>query len=171
MGEASEFLAHWGIKGMRWGVRRDIGPDGRVEKVKAQEAKDRDRVNKDKLKSRKLVDIRVTKDASDASFVRNKARISGLPSLTNHQLQTAITRMNLEQQYSSLKMTENDYSYVGRGKKWAGNFVNDVLKDAAGSWIKRPGSNISGRTTVKARSWIGPQPSVSGVAIRRAIEA
>lgn len=68
-----DFLAHFGVKGMRWGVRR----------------------NRDHAPS--------SSDAQNAALVREKIRqTGGTHSLTNKELQDFITRANLEQQYSRL---------------------------------------------------------------------
>lgn len=126
------FLEHYGVKGMKWGVIRSRLSSG---------AKDVHNY------------VKTSGDAKAAGAVKQKAKIAGVDSLSNKDLATVITRMNLENQYKNLKQAEHDQSLVGMGKKWAGNFINDVLKDAAASWLKRPGSNFSGRTSARAYSW------------------
>lgn len=67
------FLEHFGVKGMRWGVRRN----------RAQTPS--------------------SSDATNAARVHNKIRqTGGTHSLSNKELQDFITRANLEQQYSRL---------------------------------------------------------------------
>lgn len=68
-----DFLEHFGVKGMRWGVRRNRsqGP--------------------------------ASSDARNAAQVRAKiGQNGGTHSLTNKELQDFITRANLEQQYGRL---------------------------------------------------------------------
>lgn len=151
--DVEDFLEHYGIKGMKWGVRRDAAVSG-AKKV-GKEAYNY---------------IKPSVDAKKAGAVKQKAKIAGVDALTNQDLQSLITRMNLERQFKELKQVEQADSYVGKGKKWAGNFVNDVLKDAASSWLKRPGSNFSGRTSGTAYSW-GQQVAgaIEGTPRRRAI--
>ena len=38
--EVDEFLTHYGVKGMRWGVRRRVGANGRVVKSEDREVAD-----------------------------------------------------------------------------------------------------------------------------------
>jgi 2'-5' RNA ligase len=129
----AEFIKHYGVKGMKWGVIRDRGKAAGTAYKK----------------------LTVSDDAVAAKKVKGKAKVVGVDALTNKDLQTVITRMNLEMQYSQLKKVEHEQSLLGKGKKWAGNFVSDVLKDAAASWLKRPGSNFSGRTSGRARNFGG----------------
>lgn len=168
-------LQHYGVKGMRWGIIRDRlhggtgSAEGDAAKVKRLLEKDKVAKNKDALKRRQIVDLNPTKDHRDASRVRVKAKVSGVKTLTNDDLQVLITRMNLERQFVDLKQAEEAQTLVGAGKRWAGNFVTDVLKDASSSWLKRPGSNASGRTSGRARAWVGRQPVIDGVVTQRAI--
>jgi len=69
------FLAHFGVKGMKWGVRRK-------QKVPA------------------------SSDAQKSLDVRAKAKKGKARSLTNAELQLAINRMNLEQQFKRLAVNE-----------------------------------------------------------------
>lgn len=68
-----EFLAHYGVKGMKWGVRRK-----KSDREPASE------------------------DAARAAELQTRLKKSGTSALTNKELQEVVTRMNLEQQYSRL---------------------------------------------------------------------
>lgn len=72
VGTLDDVLEHFGIKGMRWGVRR---------KNPQHPASD---------------------DATLAKAHKAKAKASGTKALSNKELQELVTRMNLEQQYSRL---------------------------------------------------------------------
>lgn len=74
-------LAHFGIKGMKWGVRRREGPDGTV-------ANGPDAAGPD--------------TRSEDAKVADAARVKPISQLSNQELQILISRMNLEQQYSKL---------------------------------------------------------------------
>jgi len=60
--EVEEFLAHYGVKGMQWGVRRPVGKDGRVGRTRSGYAT---RVNK-----------KGDKKIAKARKKRDKARIN-----------------------------------------------------------------------------------------------
>ena len=73
------YLEHFGVKGMRWGVRK------KQEPVSTGVAK-----------------TPMSSDATLASKISTKARTSGMSSLSNAELQALNQRLQLERQYSSL---------------------------------------------------------------------
>lgn len=82
----SEFLKHYGIKGMHWGIRRS-----QAEREAA------------------------SPDAARAHEARTRIKTSGTDALSNQELQHLVTRMNLEQQYSRLS-TEKSTVQKGNSK-------------------------------------------------------
>jgi len=94
------FLSHFGVKGMRWGVRR----------TRAQIDADSEDVTKVKT----------------AKAVISKNRGSTDP-LSNKELQDVVTRMNLEQQYSRLSARPSKPAVVGRRLQTGMKVVNGVL--------------------------------------------
>lgn len=82
-------LAHHGIKGMKWGVRK---AETTARRISAS-----------------------SPDALEAARATVKAKTSeaGLSALTNQELQRTITRMNLERQYRDL--TTSNKSQVDKG--------------------------------------------------------
>lgn len=141
----AEFLAHYGVKGMHWGQRKaETGGSGGTSSINPV---------KRVAEKKKLVQLSASQDHKDAQFVRTKAKVSGVSSLTNQDLQKVISRMNLEVQYKSLKKVEHEQSLVGAGKKFVGDILKNALSDALASWLKRPGSNASGRTSATAYQW------------------
>ena len=71
--DVDDFLAHYGVKGMKWGVRRSES---------------------------QLADA--SDDAKRASSHRSKAKASGSAALSNKEMQELVTRLNLQQQYTRL---------------------------------------------------------------------
>lgn len=75
MSAVDDFLAHYGVKGMKWGVRRKTkGPS--------------------------------STEAERKTAVKTQAKKEGVRTLSNKDLQDAITRMNLEQQFKRLSVNE-----------------------------------------------------------------
>lgn len=74
--KGAEFLSHFGVKGMKWGASR--------AKTHHESSSDH-------------------KLATDA---KAKAKRGGTKTLSNHELQAIVNRMNLEQQYGRLKANE-----------------------------------------------------------------
>lgn len=115
MTDVDEFMkdtfAHFGVKGMRWGVRRSKSPvaagvvdlpGGKIATYggKNQPASD---------------------DAKKAAVSKRIVDQSGTKSLSNRELQELVTRMNLEQQYSNLASKQPTTMSKGQG------FIKSVL--------------------------------------------
>ena len=92
-------IMHFGVLGMKWGVRKKKNSVSRKEQKK--------RANK-----------KTSRDYNEAEFLRNRK----VKSLSNAQLKKAITRMQLEQQYEQLSEKDKNKFYTF-GKK----FVNDLM--------------------------------------------
>lgn len=89
----SDELLHYGVKGMRWGVRkRDTSP----QKVRVIRKPGK------ALKTKGGENQKASPDAIRAAVAKQKARRSTTDSLSNKELQELVTRMNLEQQYARL---------------------------------------------------------------------
>ncbi len=109
-----ESIEHYGTKGMRWGVRKS---ESSKEPASA--------------------------DSTRATELQTRAKASGTKALTNVELQAAINRLNLEQQYSRVRPRSKKEKAVkwvaetllGIGKEQASKFareqVGDVIKKAA----------------------------------------
>ena len=87
----SNFFAHFGIKGMKWGVRRSD----------AQLGKDKPDVSEDKARAL-AVSAKIGKKRDTSS-------------LSNKEMQDLITRMNLEQQYSRLSGQSSTKAKINKG--------------------------------------------------------
>jgi hypothetical protein len=135
-----ENFKHYGVKGMKWGVTRERVKTGAnaVKKVYAPSS-----------------------DAKSAQKYQIKAKVGGVRTLNNHEMRLVIQRMELEQRYRDL-YGERQYHdeavskakrFTKKGARWAGNLITDILRDGGSSWLKRPGSNTSGRTSSRVRAW------------------
>lgn len=99
-----DFLVHFGVKGMQWGVRKSQDHGGSKTSTR---------------KSSKSVST----DADNANQALTKIKKGGIKSVSNKELQDVITRMNLEQQYSRVA-PQGPASKVAR---FGGKFAADVL--------------------------------------------
>ena len=95
-------LMHFGVKGMKWGVRRGHGTPRAAKPGSSP-------------------------DAATAHEIKEKARVGkGVHVLSNEELQRVNERLNLEQSYSRLTTTEKGKSDIAKGRE----FVKTVVGDA-----------------------------------------
>ena len=93
-----EFIRHYGVRGMKWGVRKDIGAGARDVRLKTGHTV----TGKTKVKTKGGQLAEVSDDAIKKAVTRQKMKRSGVDALSNKELQDLATRMNLEQQVRSL---------------------------------------------------------------------
>ncbi len=108
-------LYHWGILGMKWGVRRFQNEDGsRTAAGKRREAA-------------------LAKEKSEDYVTSRTNREKGPESLSNEELKKLNERLQLETTYKNLTVEkmEKAESFVGKAlKKAAGEALSDVAKNA-----------------------------------------
>lgn len=126
-----EFLKHYGVKGMKWGVRRDRTPTG----VSVKETPGR------RLKTSGGKNQSASDDAKTAAGLRQKARASTTDSLSNTELQTLVKRMSLEQQYSNLSSQNSSGA-----KKW----LRKLFTDPASNQASRAANALAGQKVGEA---------------------
>ena len=111
MKQVDNFLAHYGVKGMRWGVHRDRS--AKAVEVKSKPGR--------KIKTKGGQNQSASEDAIKAAIYRQVAKKSNVQALDNKQLQELVQRMNLEQQYANLNRNN-----VGAGKRIARAILGEV---------------------------------------------
>lgn len=94
-----DVLSHYGIKGMKWGVRKDESPP-----VVAP--------------SKPGFEKSATPDAKRVNKAHQTAQEKGTAALTTRDLQELVNRMNLEQQYSRLSQPQ-----INNGNNFAKTFI------------------------------------------------
>ena len=105
-------LYHFGIKGMRWGVRRYQNPDGSL-------------TNAGKKRLSKGHTSNEENDSSNKPSTKSSSTKT-VKDMSDDELRQAINRLQLEQQYKNLSPKN-----VSKGKKFVDTVTNDVLKPAA----------------------------------------
>jgi len=110
-----DFLAHYGVKGMRWGVRKDRS---------AQEVTVYTRPGKKAVASGGK-NHKPTAEAMQTVATKQKSKRSTTDSLSNKELKEAVERMRLEQQYN--KLTGENLSL---GKQFV-KFLIDIYGDTS----------------------------------------
>lgn len=136
-------LQHWGIKGMRWGVRRFQNKDGtltkagqrrydkEMEKLKAEQKVLRNR-KRTQAKIDKLESLRksVTDQKQETEPVKKIDKPKNpvkrtIKDLSDDELRSRISRLEMEKRYKDLMKSEVQ---VDKGKTFAKKFLGDSAK-------------------------------------------
>jgi hypothetical protein len=171
MSEAHEnFLKHYGIRGMKWGVTRNrdtaSGSSAGAKKSTAKPAAKKTAPPAAKKPSKLATAakkgaaktqeaFKPSQDAISAKKLMARAKLGGVQNLNNREMQHVIARMNLERQYKELY---GERQWTNKGLKWAGKFLEDIGKDVITSWLRNPFAKRSGGTgPVHAQAWTNGQ--------------
>lgn len=130
MTELDDILTHYGVPGMKWGVRKaprrsSSGPTTVILKSKPGA----------KIKTSGGKNHPASADATRAAIMRQMAKKSTVSSLSNKELQELVTRLNLERQYGQLTTNKLGKSFVSKllvdvGTRKASKIVGDAAEDA-----------------------------------------
>lgn len=110
----SSALAHYGVKGMRWGVRRSNSKSTGPEDITLKTVPGK------RVSAKGGGRHPASEDARTAAIYKQKARKSTVDSLSNKELQALVNRMNLEQNYSRLTADQ-----LSPGRRLVDKFMND----------------------------------------------
>lgn len=114
-------LYHYGVKDMKWGIRRTAAQLGHV-------------VKKGYKKAQSAVDtVRTKRAAKKAEEVaRKRAKITSPKKLTTEELESRIKRLKLEKEYSDL---EKQTAQISLGQKIAKEILESSVKNIGGQTI------------------------------------
>lgn len=154
---AAKGLKHYGIKGMKWGVRKRGGP---TTTSVATGGKNTSRTKVQLSEGRKEKAKGVSDDAARAAISKEVIKTSkSTASLSNKELQDLVTRMNLEQQYERLSEGQKSagQKFVAQllgtaGKQQASAIVNQQAAKAVGNYM-----GTGSVRTPKVKKDLGPE--------------
>lgn len=112
-------LAHHGIKGMKWGVRKSRGKDGSSGPPQDVVIKS---VPGQRVQTSGGKHLPPSDDAKRAAAYRQKAKSSTIDSLSNSEMQALIQRMRLEADFKKVMMEQAPQKGTGH------DFVSKLLK-------------------------------------------
>lgn len=133
-----DVLAHYGIKGMKWGVHRTDAQIAAARKVALKETPGK------KVRASGGKGLPASVDAKRAAKMRQKAKASTTDALSTDDLKELVNRMNLEQQYARLAPktpSQKAAKFVsemisGVGKQQANRVANDFAGQKVGEFLK-----------------------------------
>lgn len=123
--EVDDFLAHYGVKGMKWGVRKaPIRVKVGTETVPGR-----------RIKTTGGTGQRASADAVRAAVYKQKAKKSTTDALSDKELRALINRMQMEKQYNDLRPKPFYAGAVkfilGQAEQTGKNTVRDATNDYA----------------------------------------
>lgn len=149
-------LMHWGIKGMKWGVRRYQNRDGsltpagrkRYDKEMAK-LKEEEKIAKNKLRTQaklnkleeKRREVEALKSGKPLQKATQKTSGPSLKDMSDDELRRVVNRMLLEQQYNKMRPEQ-----VSAGKK----FVDKIMKDVVAPTAVEVGKQVLKESMTKA---------------------
>ena len=137
--DETEFM-HYGVKGMRWGVRKRRSESSSTP-VDPQPVTIRQNHKTKGLQAAGGAGHKPSDDALTAVAIRQKAEASGSASLSNKELETLVKRMNLEANYA--KAMAANAPPKSKGKQMLENIVKGEM-NAAFKGKKGPLANFLG---------------------------
>ena len=139
-GDIGLALKHYGVKGMKWGVRRKRQADGTVGGGPAEPTK-RQKKKADKKAVKQQKKVNKKQDRKDAwtrpvstdaqTRTRSRAKKHGTDALSDAELKKLVSRMQTEVQYASLVENKKGIKARANGQAYAKDLLKDFGKQVA----------------------------------------
>lgn len=127
------YIQHYGIKGMKWGVRRNYtdnstggtyGPKPPKKRTSVEDLKSTKKIidnTSDTINQTKKINNEINNMKSDSRKKKNQAQIKyDLDSMSDKELQQVVNRLNMEERYSSVMNSR----YTDTGKNRVDTILN-----------------------------------------------
>ena len=112
-----DFLAHYGVKGMRWGVRRDRSAGGSGSSGSGSKKKSGGSTSAAKPANKAAVKA---KETVAKPSIKKPTHAQVAKAMSDEELKSLLSRMQMEKQYAQL-MSERDQTSQTTFKKFAAN--------------------------------------------------
>lgn len=136
-------LEHYGVKGMRWGVRRSREELDRAAGRRRKAGKPVTPTKRQQRKAAKAAQKQESEDAKKVAEAAKKIQKGDTSALTNEEMQLVVKRMNLEQQYRELE-TKKNKATMSEGQKVATDIL-DMANQQAKQKLASELVNASGK--------------------------
>lgn len=131
------YLSHHGVKGMKWGVRKDSkAPSSFSNSVKKRVRIFKKKVNviKKTNDTRKADKVKAKKEAKSKREENSKLRRKSVKNMSDQELSTAIKRLEMEKKYKDM-----NNAAVSAGRK----FLTDNATAILNSTVKNVGTQVA----------------------------
>ena len=143
----SDELCHYGIRGMRWGIRRYQNSDGSLTTA------GRKRYSTGKHHS--IFTRKKTTSKATTKPAEEKPKQKSVSEMSDAELNAFLNRKRLEQQYYQLMATPQKKSAVAKGKEMVGkaleNAAQDTLTQIAKYAMAKSVNKVLGDNVVNAK--------------------
>lgn len=124
-----DYLEHYGIKGMKWGVRKsDKSTNVSGNTVRSSK---RGKIKGVELSSdNKKSATQPSDDKTKASILEQKIKSGSTDVLSNKELELVVNRKNLEKRYAEVTSKEKERGLTGFGRSVVKDLAKDYAKNA-----------------------------------------
>lgn len=126
-----EYISHYGVKGMRWGVRKAVNKAvGRYKKYTSERRKKKiAKLNAKIEKRRQKNEIKYKK--KQYKLQKQPVRNRSVADMSDEELVSIVRRMQLEKQYADLTRKPEPVKKVGLGRQLMATIGEGALRGAS----------------------------------------